>query len=103
MFTDAEVAVPFRSRSRLWDFHERAKFRLSCSFSTIGNILTSDTDDECLPDWPSILSIPCNVEKRRAMTMWIQMKRWAEDLATVASKRREMYMAGVRETSKVGS
>ena len=83
MSADIEVDVPFRSRSRLRNFHKCVRFRLSCSLGTIRKVLTSDADDECLPDWLSVLSIPCDVESRRAMKTPIKTNRWTEDLAIV--------------------
>lgn len=62
--------------------------------------LTSDTDDECLPDWLSVLTVPYNPGRSH------------DDIGeTVFSHRSElrtgerinMYMEVVRETSKAGS
>jgi hypothetical protein len=101
-----EEVLPSRSRSHLRYFRECARLRLSRPFSTIRRVLTSDTDDECLPDRPSVLSIPYDVAKRRndnAGANKTMGRRFSHRLEMRVGERREMYMAGVRETLQVGS
>ena len=70
MSTDIKVVVPFHSLSRLQVLFRCVSTRdlHHLAHPVLGDGLTSDPDDECLSDWLSVLSVPYNTGRLRAMT-----------------------------------